>query len=218
MIVVRTEPRGRWFLAAAALAASVSMACSSSAPNSGATGGSGGSASSGEDNAACVDCEIAGTNAGICVNTSYPNSAGTSPSTFGCDSFPDAADQASCLALLACLRSTACQDVIAAAPSDYGEISQQYDDPMPCLCNTATTIIHEFDCASATSWSGVCAAQFVAGSSASNKPTVTPLQALFQPIYPTGVATSLLMCDIDSSQPGFGTPSCTTATTCKIPQ
>jgi hypothetical protein len=183
----------------------------------GATG-SGGTGVFAQDNAACVSCETAGTNAGVCFTTSPTNASGTPLGGFGCDGFPNATDKANCLALLGCLRSTACQNVIHAAGTDYGESGVNFDDGTPCLCETATSTQTKNACLGMTTgWPGVCAAQFVAASSNSTSSS-NPVASLFDPQFPVGVAMNLMTCDIDSSQTGSGTPSCITAGTCKVPQ
>ncbi len=185
-----------------------------------ATGGStgtGGTSVFAQDNAACVSCELTGTNNGVCFTTSTPG-GGTSAANFGCDGFANATDKQHCLDLLGCLRSTACQNVIAAAGADYGEAAVNFDDVTPCLCNSATTTVTKNACLGQTSWTtGVCAAQFVAASNNATSNS-TPVASLFDPAYPVGVASNLMTCDIDTKQPGSGTPNCTTAATCSLPQ
>ncbi|HLK91620.1 MAG TPA: hypothetical protein VKZ18_17130 [Polyangia bacterium] len=120
--------------------------------------------------------------------------------------------------MLACLRSTACQDVIHAAGADYGESGVGFDDGTPCLCNTATATIARRTClALTTGWPGVCGTQFAAASSNATR-TSTPGASLFDTTLPVGIAMNLMTCDIDTSQPGSGTPSCATAATCNVPQ
>jgi hypothetical protein len=179
--------------------------------------GTGGTAVFAQDNPACVACEQAGTNNGVCFTTSTTG-GGTSAANFGCDGFTNAADKQHCLDLVGCLRSTACQNVIAAAGADYGEAGVNFDDGSPCLCNNATATTTKNACFGQTSWTtGICAAQFVAASNnaVSNS---TPVSSLFDPAFPVGVAMNLMTCDVDSKQPGSGTPNCSTATTCKVPQ
>ncbi|HVV51566.1 MAG TPA: hypothetical protein VHO06_17990 [Polyangia bacterium] len=203
------------------------------APATGGTTGAGGTAATGgttgtggvmascgpngEDCAACESCEIAATNNGVCFNTSPPTAAGSSPSTFGCDGFTNANDKANCLALLTCLRSTTCQNLIHSATSDYGEAGVGFDDGTPCLCNSTTATTTKSVCLGASAWTGVCAPQFVAAS-VNSTGTETPVMALFDTTFPVGVAMNLMTCDIDSSQPGSGTASCAAASTCIVPQ
>ena len=183
----------------------------------GGTTGTGGSPVFTQDNAACVSCELSGTNNGVCFTTSTPG-GGTTAANFGCDGFANATDKQHCLDLLGCLRSTACQNVIAAAGSDYGEAAVNFDDVTPCLCNSATTTVTKTACLGQTSWTtGVCAAQFVAASNNATSNS-TPVSSLFDPAFPVGVASNLMTCDIDTKQPGSGTPNCTTAATCSVPQ
>jgi hypothetical protein len=183
----------------------------------GGTTGTGGTQVFAQDNAACVSCELTGTTNGVCFTTSTPG-GGTSAANFGCDGFANATDKQHCLDLLGCLRSTACQNVIAAAGADYGEAAVNFDDVTPCLCNSATTTVTKTACLGQTSWTtGVCAAQFVAASNNATSNS-TPVSSLFDPAFPVGVASNLMTCDIDTKQPGSGTANCTTATTCKVPQ
>jgi hypothetical protein len=158
-----------------------------------------------EGNASCQLCEEAGTAASKCFDTS-PMGEGSSKATFGCDGFSNATDQQNCFALLRCLRGTACQDVIHAATPDYYEIYSGYADPFPCLCNSSTTSISEFECASASSWTGVCAAQYAAA--AGGNANVLPV--FYSALSPAGVASNLLWCDIVAP--------CTSAQTCNVHQ
>ena len=181
------------------------------AGSTGTGGGTGGTPFT-QDNAACVACETTGTNNSVCFTTSTPGAT-----IVGCDGFTNATDKANCIALLACLRSTACQNVIHAAGSDYGE-GTGFDDGTPCLCNNATTTVLKNACLGQTSWTtGICAAQFVAASnnSAGNS---NPRDSLYDPAYPVGVGMNLMTCDIDTAITGSGTPSCTAMTSCWIPQ
>ena len=163
----------------------------------GTTGSGGMAGMSGivEDSAACVSCELTGTTAGTCAGTS-PTGKGTSASNFGCDGLTSATDKANCLALVGCLRTTACQNAIHNATSDYGESGtypQPFDDPHPCLCGTDTLAA----CVSRTSgWNGVCAAQFVAAATADGQ---TIANAYTSPNSPVGLAVNLSICDIDNS-------------------
>jgi hypothetical protein len=183
----------------------------------GGTTGTGGTPVFTQDNAACVSCELTGTSNGVCFTTSPPG-GGTSAANFGCDGFANATDKQHCLDLVGCLRSTACQNVIAAAGADYGEAGVNFDDGSPCLCNNATTTTTKNACFGQTSWTtGICAAQFVAASNNATSNS-TPVSSLFDPAFPVGVAMNLMTCDVDSKQPGSGTANCTTATTCKVPQ
>jgi hypothetical protein len=175
------------------------------------SGGTGGMMSMGagpgnEDAPACVACEKAGNSARCSLSTWYY----AAPGTFGCDSFTSATDKANCLALLQCLRSTACQNIITAATSDYSEAQQHNGDPFPCLCNNATTSITAAACSAASSWNGVCAAQYVAAESTQATPDV--LGDFYSNASPEGVASNLMSCDIESAT------KCTSVATCNIPQ
>ena len=172
-----------------------------------------------QDSPACVACETTGTSNGVCFTTSTVDSSGNPVSAVGCDGFTNATDKANCLALIGCLRSTACQTVIHAAGADYGEAGVNFDDGTPCLCNSATTTVTKNACLGQTSWTtGVCATQFVAASSNAASGASTPVMALFDPAFPVGIGMNLMTCDIDTAVTGSGTPSCTTAQTCLIPQ
>ena len=173
--------------------------------------------------ASCPQCEFTDTDLGVCFNTS-PTGMGTSVDDFGCYGFTDLTDTANCLALLGCLRSTACQNVIHAAGSDYNESSVDFDDGVPCLCNNATTTVTLAACLGQTSWTtGICASQFVAASNNASRKS-TPIASLYDPAYPVGVAMNLMTCDIDSAQPigpmgnPAGTLNCTTNRFCSVPQ
>src|SRR5450631_3700371 len=159
------------------------------------TGGAGGMSMVVEDNAACVSCELTGTQAGTCAGTS-PAGGGTSAANFGCDGLASATDKANCLALVGCLRTTACQNAIHTATADYGEAGtypQPFDDPHPCLCGNTTLAT----CVSMTSgWTGVCAPQFVAAAAADGQ---TVSNAYTSPSSPVGLAVNLSICDIDNS-------------------
>lgn len=150
----------------------------------------------------CGICELGGTTAGTCFNTSATG-LGSSLSNFGCNGFTSATDKANCVALLSCLQGAACQASIAAATADYGEATAFVpgDDPTPCLCNGAT--VSKANCLAASSWTGVCAPQYVAAAAGGSV-----LSLFFSTDSPIGVANNLLTCDID-------TP-CTSATTCNV--
>ena len=160
----------------------------------GTTGAAGMSGGIVEDSAACVSCELAGTTAGTCAGTS-PTGKGTSASNFGCDGLTSATDKANCLALVGCLRGTACQNAIHNATADYGESTtypQPFDDPHPCLCGTDTLAA----CVSKTSgWNGVCATQFVTAATGAGQ---TIANAYTSPNSPVGLAVNLSICDIDN--------------------
>ncbi len=160
----------------------------------GTTGAAGMSGGIVEDSAACVSCELAGTQAGTCAGTS-PAGGGTSAANFGCDGLASATDKANCLALVGCLRGTACQNAIHNATADYGEAStypQPFDDPHPCLCGTDTLAA----CVSKTSgWNGVCATQFVTAATGAGQ---TIANAYTSPNSPVGLAVNLSICDIDN--------------------
>jgi hypothetical protein len=160
--------------------------------STGGSTGTGGMIS--QDSVACVSCELAGTQAGTCAGTS-PAGGGTSISNFGCDGLANATDKANCLALVGCLRGTACQNAIHNATADYGESStypQPFDDPHPCLCGTDTLAA----CVSKTSgWNGVCATQFVTAATGAGQ---TIANAYTSPNSPVGLAVNLSICDIDN--------------------
>jgi hypothetical protein len=174
----------------------------------GTTGAAGTSGAFAEDNAACVSCEFSGTSNGVCFNTSATG-LGTSTSNFGCDGFAAASDKANCLALLGCLRGTSCQTVIHSATSDYGEAGTNFDDPTPCLCGGVTKAA----CLAASTWTGVCAPAYVTAAAGGGV-----LSLFFSTDSPIGVSNNLMTCDIDSAVTGSGTPACTSAATCKVPQ
>ena len=138
----------------------------------------------------CSICELAGTNAGVCFNTeaTTPPTNGTL-AQFGCSGFPGA-DNTECIALVACLRGSACQAAIHAATADYGEAGVGFDDTTPCLCGG----IAKATCLAASSWTGVCAPQYVAASDGGNV-----LSLFFSTDSPIGVANNLMTCDIDDS-------------------
>src|SRR5450631_582470 len=169
------------------------------AGSTGTTGAAGaGAAGTGgvvENSTACLTCEQTGTVAGTCAGTS-PVGQGTSLSNFGCDGLTTTTDKANCLALLGCLRGSACQTAIHNATSDYGEAGtypQPFDDPHPCLCGNTTLAT----CVSMTSgWTGVCAPQFVAAAAADGQ---TVSNAYTSPSSPVGLAVNLSICDIDNS-------------------
>ena len=155
----------------------------------------------------CTTCEKAGNSVRCTQDTNYYVTNGG----FGCDSFTNQTDVTNCLALVACLRSTACQTVIAQAPSDFSEANQKFGDPFPCLCNNPTgTQITSAACSAATTWTGVCAAAYNAAESTQAAPSL--LADLYNNITPTGVGSNLLSCDIES------TNNCKSASTCIIPQ
>jgi hypothetical protein len=145
-------------------------------------------------NPACTGCEQIGTNEGICAFTSA-RGQGSVAGAFGCDSLASATDKSNCLALLDCLRSTACRDAIHSATPDYGESStypQSYDDPHPCLCGAISLTA----CVGMTSgWTGVCAPQFTAAAAADGQ---TLAIAYTAPASPVSVAVNLSVCDIDA--------------------
>jgi hypothetical protein len=169
--------------------------------------GAGGSGPFAQDNAACVSCEFTGTANGVCFSTSATG-AGATQANFGCDSF-SGADKTNCLNLVGCLRSAACQTAIHGATSDYGETGSSFDDPHPCLCGAVSLSA----CLQTSTWSGVCASQYVAAAAGGSV-----LGLYFSTDSPIGVANNLMTCDIDSAATGSGTPSCSTASTCNVPQ
>jgi hypothetical protein len=156
------------------------------------TGGAAGAAGGGgivEDNAACVMCEASGLADGTCAGTTPTGGSGN-----GCDGFTNATDKANCLALITCLRGTACQNAIHNASADYGESGtypQPFDDPHPCLCGN----IPLATCVSMTSgWTGVCAAQFTAAAAADS---LTLANAYTSKASAVGIGVNLSICDID---------------------
>ena len=157
--------------------------------------GTGGMVGIGNDTVACRTCELAGTQAGDCFNTS-PTGQGTSVANYGCEGVP-AAQLAACQTLLYCLQGQACQAAIAAADPSFSEATLGNDSPLPCLCGTAfvtdsASSAHD-KCVTATSgFNGACAAAFVA---AANGGSVTGNFTNNQ--LAEGVAVNLLSCDID---------------------
>ena len=178
------------------------------AGTTGAAGMSGVTVGPGNENAAqCTTCEKAGNSVRCTQDTNYYVTNGQ----FGCDSFTSQTDVTNCLALVACLRSTACQTVIAQAPADFSEANQKFGDPFPCLCNNVTgTQITSAACSALASWTGVCAPQYVAVESTQAAPSL--LADIYNNITPTGVASNLISCDIESAN------NCKAPTACNIPQ
>ncbi len=168
------------------------------APGTGGIVGTGG-----QNSVACVSCEFANPT-GACSNDSLTGHGG-SATDFGCDSVPAASKQA-CLDLLACLRGTACQNIIHSASMDYYEAAQGFADPFPCLCNNATATITSAACSGLSSWAGVCAPQYVAAAGGA----ANVLGGFYSSDVAAGVASNLMSCDIL-------TP-CTSTATCKVPQ
>ncbi len=154
-----------------------------------ATGGTVGTGGSGSPSAAaaCTTCEFSGTSAGNCFNDSKTG-LGSAQADFGCQGFTGT-DLTNCLALQDCLSSTACQTAIATASADYGEAGVGNDSPLPCLCGNVT----QATCLASSSWTGVCAPQFVA---AANGGSVLSLYTSTD--VPEGVAVNLFTCDIDN--------------------
>jgi hypothetical protein len=155
--------------------------------STGTGGTSGGGATTGQS-AACTSCELNGTNNGVCFNTSGTN-LGTSAANFGCQGLTGTA-QSSCFALLACLRGPACQTAIASASADYGESGVGNDDATPCLCGS----IAKATCLTQSSWTGVCAPQFVTAAAGGSV-----LNLFFSTDSPIGVANNDFTCDIDNT-------------------
>ena len=142
----------------------------------------------------CVDCELSGTIASNCFNTSATGHGATT-SDFGCESLTGT-NQTNCLSLLQCLRSQACQSAIAAADPSFSETALGNDNPLPCLCGTA--FAHDACVISVAGFNGVCAAQFAA---AANGGTVTG--NFTNNNIAEGVAVNLMSCDIDNSCQGL---------------
>lgn len=154
-----------------------------------ATGGNVGTGGSSSPSAAvaCTSCELSGTNAGNCFNTSKTG-LGATQADFGCQGFTGA-DLTNCLALQDCLSSQACQTAIATASADYGEAQVGNDSPLPCLCGN----VSQATCLASTTWTGVCQAQFVAAAAGGNV-----LSLYTSTDSPEGVAANLFTCDIDN--------------------
>jgi hypothetical protein len=148
--------------------------------------GSGGSASPSAA-VACVSCEFSGTTAGNCFNTSKTG-LGASTANFGCNGFTGS-DLTNCLALQDCLSSAACQTAISSATPDYGEAQVGNDSPLPCLCGN----VAQATCLASTTWTGVCAPQFVAAAAGGNV-----LSLFTSTDSPEGVAANLFTCDVDN--------------------
>ncbi len=142
----------------------------------------------------CTNCELAGTVAGNCFNTSVPGQGATN-ATFGCSGFANATDQQNCIALVDCLRGVACQNEIHSAGSEYQEVltvPQPFDAPVPCLCGN----LPFQTCLLMTGgWPGACAPEYEA---AAKWDFVGVLSAFFDPTTPMGVANNLMTCDIDN--------------------
>ena len=148
--------------------------------------GSGGSASPSAV-VACVSCEFSGTGAGNCFNTSKTG-LGATTANFGCNGFTGS-DLTNCLALQDCLSSSACQTAISTATADYGESQVGNDSPLPCLCGN----VAQATCLASTTWTGVCAPQFVAAAAGGSV-----LSLFTSTDSPEGVAANLFTCDIDN--------------------
>jgi hypothetical protein len=135
----------------------------------------------------CATCELQGSQQGHCGGTS--NGPGDTIATFGCASFTGP-DQASCVALHACLDGAACRAAIAAADASYNEAARNFDSPAPCLCGDLSSS----DCLTATTYTGVCASQYLTAAAGGSLP------ALFtDPSSPVGVASNLFSCDVDQA-------------------
>jgi hypothetical protein len=176
----------------AGAAGSVAGAAGSVAGAAGSAAGAGGSAagSNGGQTAACIQCEITNTMGGVCFNTSTSAVGATSnPAQFGCNGFTGAA-LTNCNLLLACLNSSACQGAIATANSTLASDYPFKSDPLPCLCGTSIT---KAACLTTTSWTGVCAAQYVQAAAGGNL-----LNLFTSNDSPIGVANNLMSCEIDS--------------------
>lgn len=168
------------------------------------TGGTGTGGMFAEDAPACVACETSGTTAGSCVNTVASGALASPGAVTGCDGLASATDRANCLALLTCLRGTTCQNLIRNASADYYESAQGFIDPFPCLCNSTTAAITSNACNLLSSWSGVCAPQYMAATPSNL------LGEFYGNATPAGIATNLMACDISAP--------CTSQATCRVPQ
>jgi hypothetical protein len=172
----------------------------------GGTTGTGGTPVVQGDSVACRTCELQGTTAGDCFNTS-PTGQGTTAANFGCEGLTGAA-QTACQNLLFCLQGQACQAAIHSADASFSEAALGFDQPLPCLCGTAfvtdaSSTAHD-KCVTATSgFNGVCASLFAA---AANGGSVTGNFTNNQ--IAEGVAVNLMSCDIDHP--------CTSAATCAV--
>jgi len=149
---------------------------------------------------ACTTCEFndSAPPLSFCAGTTVAPSV-TTISAFGCDGFTAAADKASCNALAACLRGAACQAAIHSATSDYAEAGSNFDDPHPCLCGSVSLAT----CLGASTFTGVCQAQYVAASNGGS-----PLNNFGNNALPIGIANNLMTCDVDSTVSDNGLQNC----------
>jgi hypothetical protein len=124
----------------------------------------------------CTPCEISGTTAGTCFQTSSTPNAGTTDKTkFGCNGFTGAA-------------LTACQDLIGCMRTSHCGAG---DDPTPCLCGN----LSQNACATtpAASLPGVCAPKYIAAAAGGDV-----FGLFFSTDSPIGVSNNLYSCDVDA--------------------
>jgi hypothetical protein len=162
--------------------------------------GTGGTSTGGTMGTACNQCEFNDTAPPLsfCSGTTIAPTT-TTLAAFGCSGFTAASDTAECTALAACLRGASCQAAIQSATSDYMESGSNFDDPHPCLCGNVPLAT----CLGATSWTGVCAAQYVAASNGGS-----PLVNFGNNALPIGIANNLMTCDVDSTVADNGLQNC----------
>jgi hypothetical protein len=164
------------------------------APATGGTTGTGGSAS---NPLACSTCEFNASQS-FCSGTTVSGNLDT-VTDFGCNSLTSATDVTNCQALVQCLRSTACQTAITTATPDYAEAGSNFDDPHPCLCGSVSLVT----CLGQTTWTGPCAAQYVAAANGGNV-----LNNLGNMASPIGISNNLMTCDVDTTVAANGLSSC----------
>ncbi|HTB61729.1 MAG TPA: hypothetical protein VLC06_27905 [Polyangia bacterium] len=162
-----------------------------------ATGGVVGTGGSTVSAVACASCEF-NDSQNFCSGTTVSGNLDTT-ADFGCNSLTSATDITNCQNLVMCLRSTSCQTAITTATSDYAEAGSNFDDPHPCLCGGVTLAA----CLGATTWTGPCAAQYVA---AANGGSV--LNNYGNSASPIGLANNLMTCDVDSQIASNGLQTC----------
>jgi hypothetical protein len=152
---------------------------------------------------ACTTCEFndSAPPLSFCAGTTIAP-ATTTISVFGCDGFTAAADKATCNALANCLRGAACQAAIHSATPDYQEAASSFDDPHPCLCGSVSLA----SCLGATTFTGVCAAQYAAAANGGSVLNNYGNNAL-----PIGIANNLMTCDVDSTNADNGLQNCGSA-------
>jgi hypothetical protein len=131
-----------------------------------------------DQNPACQACEqkaypASNPASGTCVQALYANSTG-----FGCNSFTNPADVASCNALRTCILTTKCSNG---------------DDPTPCYCGAISATA----CANTgPDGTGKCLAQYKAVT----LPAGSTISSVFTSgSSPIGVANNLLICDVDAT-------------------